>query len=304
MKIFFCQKMSEEAERHLEEVAEVIRDWDRIGEADGILSMNLRLTSEEIDRAKNVKVIGIHGTGSDNLDWEAAKARGIECFTAPHLNARSVAELEVGLLLSLCRNIPLADRMIRGGAALSPNNDNNLKGHELYGKTFGIIGVGHIGILIGNILKYGFGMNVIGYDPFFTPERAKELDYGWCASKEDILRQADVVSLNVPLTPENRLMIGAKEFALMKPTAYFINVSRGYLVDEDALFQALKDRTIAGAATDVRWEEPPRADDRFLDLPNFVVTPHIGADTEENSLRSGAYAVDELVRRLREKGVE
>ena len=304
MKIFFVDRITPEAYRHLEDVAEVIQDWDRIGEVDAIISKGLPLTKKELTLAKNLKVIGLHGTGSDHVDIAAAEALGIDCFTAPHLNAQSVAELEAGLILSLSRKIALADRLFQAGQSLAQANDPVLMGQELCGKTLGIIGVGHIGILVANFFKLGLGMKVIGYDPFFTPERAKELDYGWCESKEQVLSQADVVSLNLPLTPETQLMIGAQQFALMKPTAYFINVSRGFLVDEDALYDALKNGVIAGAASDVRQQEPVQVHDRFLSLPNFLLTPHIGANTAENMGRSDFYVIDEVVRRLEEKGVE
>lgn len=305
MKVFFLEELFPTAQRHLEETVQIIRDWDRIGEADGIISRSLPITEKELDLAKNLKVIGAHGTGYDHIDVAAAKARGIDFFSSPHLNAQSVAELETGLILALARRIQLADRMMcAGGGKMNHEVDSPLLGREICGKTLGVIGVGHVGILTANILKNGFGMEVLGYDPFFTPERAKELGYTWCADKEEVLRRADVVSLNVPLTPETRLMMGAAQFAMMKPSAYFVNLSRGMLVDEDALYDALTKGVIAGAALDVRQKEPPQPDDRFLSLPNVVLTPHIGGDTEESLNRAGFYVVDEMVRRLKEKGVE
>jgi D-3-phosphoglycerate dehydrogenase len=199
---------------------------------------------------------------------------------APTSNIISAAELTVGHILSLARHIPAAHASLAAGAW----KRSSYTGVELYEKTVGIIGLGRIGALITQRLQ-AFGVTVIAYDPYVTTARAQQLGVE-LVSLEDLLRRADFTTIHMPRTPETLGMISDAQFALMKPTAFVVNVARGGLIDEDALHRALTSNTIAGAGLDVFVAEPPK-DSPLLALPNVVVTPHLGASTDEAQEKAG-----------------
>lgn len=297
MKVFLCEFIHSEARKYLEMNAEIISDWNKINEVDAIINRNLQITKETMDKAKNLKAIAIHGTGIDGVDMDEAKKRGIHVFSTPHQNADSVAELIVGLTLSLTRKISLAGKLIGEGREID-NAPSELKGIELRQKTFGLIGVGDIAIRAAKIMKYGFGMNVIGYSRSLTKEKAKELEIEYCSSIEEVLRSSDIVNIGVPLNNSTVNMINNEKIKLMKKTAYLINTSRGKVVDEKALYNALKNKHIAGAACDVFVTEPPTLDNPLLSLNNFVATPHIGANTDEALYRVGMAVVKGILEKV------
>ena len=203
---------------------------------------------------------------------------------APTSNIISAAELTVGHILSLARHIPAA----RASLADGQWKRSSFTGIELFEKTVGIVGLGRIGGLIAERLR-AFGVRVVGYDPYVTPSRAQQLQVE-LLSFDEVLRQSDFVTVHMPKTPETTGMIGEAQFALMKPTAYVINVARGGLIDEDALYDALTSGAIAGAGLDVFTTEPPVEGGpahRLLALPNVVVTPHLGASTDEAQEKAG-----------------
>ncbi len=223
----------------------------------------------------NLKVLGRAGVGVDNIDVDYATRRGIVVLNAPGGNVVSAAEHTFALLLALVRHIAQADASLRGGKW----ERSRFKGIELHGKTLGLAGAGRIGTEVARRGR-AFGMRVIAYDPYLSRERAEQLGIE-LVTLPDLLDEADVVSVHTPLTDETRRLIGAKELALMKPTAYLVNAARGGVVDEAALAQALEGGKLAGAALDVFEQEPVPANHPLLKLENVVVIPHLGAATRE-----------------------
>lgn len=239
-----------------------------------------QLDVEAIAAAKQLKVIARAGVGLDNVDIKAATAAGVMVVNAPTSNIISAAELTVGHILSLARQIPAAHGALAKGQWMR----SKFTGVELYEKTIGIIGLGRIGALITTRMQ-AFGTNVVAYDPYVTAARALQLGVA-LLSLEELLAQSDFVTIHMPKTPETTGMIGDAQFAMMKPTAFIVNVARGGLIDEDALHRALTAGTIAGAGIDVFVHEPPTGS-ALLDLPNIIVTPHLGASTDEAQEKAG-----------------
>ena len=243
-----------------------------------------RIDGEALAAAPQLKVVARAGVGLDNVDIKAATAAGVMVVNAPTSNIISAAELTIGHILSLARHIPAADASLARGEW----KRSAYTGMELFEKTVGILGVGRIGGLIAERLK-AFGVRVVGYDPYVTPARAQQLGVE-LLSFDELLAQSDFVSVHMPKTPETTGMIGADQLRAMKPTAFVVNVARGGLIDEDALYAALTAGEIAGAALDVFTTEPPAEGgtaQRLLGLPNVVVTPHLGASTDEAQEKAG-----------------
>lgn len=268
-----------------EELARAIEPCDAV-----IVRSSTRITRDSLRYANRLRVIGRAGVGVDNIDVAAATERGIAVLNAPSGNTLSAAELSFALLLSFARRIPAADRSMRAGEW----DRKSFAGFELYGKTLGLIGAGRIGGEVARRAR-AFGMYVIVSDPYLSEERAAELDVER-VSFDDVIEQADVISLHVPLTEATQGMIGAAELARMKRNAVIVNAARGEVINEDDLLKALQDGTIAGAALDVFAEEPLPADHPFRSLPNVVLTPHLGAQTAE-AQHSVAVEISEGVRR-------
>ena len=223
-------------------------------------------------------VIGVvpAGAGLDNIDTDAANEAGIVVSYTPSENSVSVAELVLGFMLTAVRQIPDAWQDTRGGGW----NRMQFVGGELFGKTLGIIGLGRIGRLVAE-RALAFGMTIIAHDEFIDPNSLFVTEFGVrLTSLDELLAQSDFVSVHVPLTPETRNGFSHEAFQKMKPSAWFINASRGEVVDEAALLHALNEKQIAGAALDVRSQEPP-AESELATLDNVILTPHIGAFTHE-----------------------
>jgi len=244
-----------------------------------------------IDAAPGLKVIARAGAGLDNVDRKYAESKGIKVINTPAANLLSVAELTIGLALSLLRHIPEADRTTKQGLW----ERKRLEGYEISGKTWGIIGFGKIGHLVAGLLS-GFKCKVITYDPYLNKEAAASVGVT-PVSLEDLLKTADIISIHVPLMDSTRGMIGARELGLMKKTAIIINTSRGGIIQEKALFDALSQKKILGAALDVFEKEPP-AGSPLLELDNLAVTCHLGASTAEAIQRVGGELVEKLLKAL------
>jgi D-3-phosphoglycerate dehydrogenase len=262
----------------------------RVAPAEVIINVRAytALDDEALAHAPRLKLISILGTGTDNVDLEAASRRGISVTNTPGVGAPSVAELTIGLMLGLVRAIPISDARLRQGTW------QHIEGPELAGKTLGLLGLGAIGQYVAR-LGHGLGMRVIAWSYSPDPQRAERLGVE-LVERDDIFRRADVVSVHLRNTPEVRGIVGARELALMKPSAYLINTARGALVDESALAAALGAQQIAGAALDVYTEEPlPPERNPFRELSNVVLTPHIGAVTREANTRSRAMPVDNII---------
>lgn len=229
------------------------------------------ITKKVICSAPKLKVIGKHGIGVDNIDVSVAKEKGITVFNSPGTNKEAVADLVFGLMLSLARKIPQSDSQVRKG--LWPK----VFGQAVFGKTLGIIGLGGIGKSVVQRAK-GFNMKVIAFDSYWDKEYADANDVIY-SDINGILKEADFVSLHVPLTAETKNLISRDQLDRMKSTAYLINASRGGVVDEDALYEALKKGKIAGAGLDVFAVEPP-VDSNLLSLENVILSPHMGGFTD------------------------
>ncbi|MET0479875.1 MAG: phosphoglycerate dehydrogenase [Mycetocola sp.] len=239
-----------------------------------------QVDAEALAAAPQLKVIARAGVGLDNVDIKAATAAGVMVVNAPTSNIISAAELTVGHILSLARHIPQAHNALAQGQW----KRSKYTGTELYEKTIGIIGLGRIGALITARLQ-AFGTTVVAYDPYVTSARAQQLGVQ-LVTLDELLERSDFISIHMPKTPETTGMISTEQLALMKPTAYIVNVARGGLIDEDALHEALITGTIAGAGLDVFVSEPP-TNDALLGLPNIIVTPHLGASTDEAQEKAG-----------------
>lgn len=266
------------------ELKSVIADYDAV-----IVRSRTRLTADILERAENLKVIGRAGVGVDNIDVEFATRRGIIVLNAPGGNVISVAEHTLALILALVRKIAQADASVRRGEW----KRGRFKGVELYGKTIGLAGAGRIGAEVAKRAR-AFGMRVQAYDPYLSRSRAEQVGIE-LVTLPDLLEEADFVSVHTPLTDETRGMIGARELSLMKPRAYLVNAARGGVVDEVALYEALKEGRLAGAALDVFEKEPIAGDNPLLELENVVVVPHLGAATRE-AQASVAVEICEAVR--------
>lgn len=309
-KVFLCEYIHPEAYAYLKAHAEVIHDWDRLSEAEALIDRNLKITDEIMETAKSLRLIGIHGTGVDDVDMAAAGRRGIQVFSVPHQNSRSVAEMNVALMLALGRKIVRADRILRGQAGRSaaestgsPESEMTdrmaeLQGMELAGKTLGLIGVGDISRQTADICRKGFNMEVIGWSRSLTEEKARRMDMVYADSMAEVFQKADVIVVGVALTPETRHLIGREQFAQMNPKAMLINTTRGAVLDEQALYESLAKGEIGGAACDVFAEEPISAGHPLLALDNFVAAPHLGANTEEALRRVGMAVVQGVLNRL------
>ena len=247
-----------------------------------------KVTKEVIDSGENLRIIARAGVGLDTIDAQAANARGIKLINAPEAPTIAVAELVIGLMISWARHLPRADKSMKQ----SKWEKAQLVGSELKGKTLGVIGTGRIGQAVGYRAK-AFLMNILAYDVGQNAEFVRETGARY-VNLDELLRKSDFVSLHVPATLQTRHMIGRREFELMKPSAVLINTSRGEVIDEAALTDALQKGKIAGACLDVYEHEPPK-DSPLLKLPNVVLTPHIGASTVE-AQREAALIIAEKIK--------
>jgi D-3-phosphoglycerate dehydrogenase / 2-oxoglutarate reductase len=265
---------------------------ESIGEYDAIIIRSAtKLTSELIDRAARLKVIGRAGVGVDNVDVDAATRRGIVVANAPESTVISAAEHAVGLLLALSRNIPQAHAALKDGRW----ERSKYGGLELADKTLGVLGFGRIGQQVARRAA-GLQMRVVAYDPFVSRERFRELGVERAETPEGVYAAADFITLHLPLTPETQGSIGADAFAAMKPGVRIVNAARGELVDEGALLDVLRSGQVAGAALDVFSAEPYSGP--LLELDNVVVTPHLAASTEEAQDRAGVIVAQQVAAAL------
>ncbi|MGE5893964.1 MAG: phosphoglycerate dehydrogenase, partial [bacterium] len=246
-----------------------------IGEYDGIVIRSAtKLTADIIEAGKRLKVIGRAGSGLDNVDKNAASKKGIVVMNTPGGNTITTAEHALSLMFSLARKIPQATASMRAGKW----EKKKFMGVELYNKTLGIVGIGNIGSHVAKI-AHGIEMNVIAYDPFLSDEKAREMGVEKVEIKE-LFRRADVITIHTPLTPETKYLINKETIALMKNGVRIINCARGGIVNEQDLYDAVKSGKVAGAALDVFEKEPPEGSP-LLGLEEVVLTPHLGASTEE-----------------------
>ena len=298
MNIYILDPIHELPLLNAENSGKVIK-WDDeaindLSKADAIIVRTNKITKEKMLMAPNLKIIAKHGIGTDNIDLDAAKKFGIIVTNTPRANMESVAELAASLVMSCARKIPEAFTMIKEGIEkIAPEE---LIGMELSMKTIGLVGLGRIGYRVGTIFKNGFNMNVVGYDPYLSNDKALELGIKKFDNLKEMLKTSDVISISVPLMPSTTNLITKEEFEVMKSKAILVNTSRGKIVNEADLYEALKFKKIGAAALDVFETEPPTNGNPLFTLDNFIGTPHIGAATEEALIDMGQTALEEIIR--------
>jgi D-3-phosphoglycerate dehydrogenase len=297
MKILITDPVAENAVSQLKEFADVelateataeelpnlVKDAEVI-----VVRSRTKITKEIIEAAPNLKAVARAGVGLDNIDTEFAKSKGIEIINTPEAPSEAVAELTIGLIFALLRKIPQADHSMKAKRW----EKKLFKGKELAGKNLGIIGFGRIGHLVGQYAK-ALGMNIIVCDPHGKEDpRLKELE-GKACNLEELLEQSDIITLHIPHTPETEGMLGENEFSRIKRGAFIVNTARAPVIDEKALINSLKNQTLAGAALDVYWTEPPEGSE-ILELDNVILTPHVGGSTHESQERIGGLLVKKI----------
>jgi D-3-phosphoglycerate dehydrogenase len=292
MKIFILDPIHQAGVDYAAKHFETVR-WDdpRVkqwpGEADALMVRMTPVRAADIARAKKLRIISKQGVGYDTVDVVAAKKHGIVVCRTPGVNSDAVAELALALGLTVARRVTELDRRIRAGEKISRPD---VLAVETERKTVGVIGVGNIGSRVARKWASAFSARVIGYDPYVEKLVCEKIE-----RLEDLLRQSDLVTLHVPLTDETRHMIGTREIALMKKTAVLVNTCRGGVVDEDALYKAMKTGHLFGAGLDVWDVEPPPKDHPLLTLPNVVATPHVAGNTFETQERSALWVAQQAV---------
>jgi D-3-phosphoglycerate dehydrogenase len=263
----------------------------QIGAARDEIAEHFHANADLLRRAPNLLLVSSNGAGFDPVDVEACTAAGVVVVNQSGGNAHSVAEHALGMLLTLSKRIIEADRALRR----DPNiNRNSLMGTEAEGKTIGIVGLGNVGRRIAALCNGLFRMKVLAYDPYLSATEMAARG-GEKVELDDLLRRSDYVSISCPLTKDNRGMIGARQFALMQPHAYFITTARGFIHDETALADALRKKLIAGAGLDVWAKEPPPADHPLLQFDNVLASPHTAGVTREARENMGRIAAEQVL---------
>ena len=298
-KVLLYEDMHKDGKALLKEKAEILfaRSLEEgsliqeVKEVDGIIiRVNGKVTRKMMEAAPGLKVIGRHGVGVENVDLEAATEKGIWVVNTPDANDISVAEHFFGLALILSKMLKKGEMALREGRWEARYQ---YIGNELHGKTLGILGFGRIGKAVGRIGYKGFDMKVLYYDALRYEEVEKEIE-AVKANLEEVMSRSDFISINLPMLPVTKGLIGEREFGMMRPTAYIINLARGPIWDEKALYKVLKEGRIAGAGADVFEVEPAAKEHPLFQLENFIGTPHSAAHTEEALRRMSLVAVDIL----------
>ena len=266
-----------------EELMEVAAEYDVF-----VVRSRTKVREALIDAATNLKVIVRGGVGLDNIDVEDARSKGGQVHNTPTASTDAVAELAIGYMLAMARNIPQRATSMKAGEWAK----KSFKGTEIGGKTLGLIGCGHIGQGTGQRAR-ALGMTVIAYDPYAEPIYG--IDF---VSMDDLLARADFISLHVPYTQETRNIIGVDAIAKAKDGLYIVNCGRGGTIDEDALYDAIESGKVAGAALDVYAEEPSKGH-KLFSLPQVIGSPHVGAGTKEASVRVGAETAQQVIQALK-----
>ena len=303
--VLVAEPISDVGLQVLSECCELITPWrlkraynaEELASADAIVIRLAKITAHTISAAPNLKVIGRHGVGVDNVDLKAATQRGIPVvFTPSALTmVNAVAEQTVQLMLALARHAVAADQLVRQGRWAERIS---LLGVEFYEKTLGVIGLGAIGKRVAAICQKGLGMNIVAYDPY-VKTAPPDVEVTLVDSLYEVLQQADVLTLHLPSTAETTHLIGAKELAAMKPSALLVNAARGSIVDSIALTEALQRGHLFGAALDVFEEEPPALDHPLVSAPRTLFSPHVASMTSGSMARMAELVARQVVQVLR-----
>lgn len=304
MKIYLLDAINKLGVAKLQERADVvlpddpeIAGWRE--HAEGIILRGATfVTAADLDQCKCLKAISKHGTGVDRIDLEAAKDKGVVVMNTPSLNADAVSEMAVALALAVGRHVVFADHALRIGQDIRREDFDGSAagtgGRGMEGKTVGVVGLGAIGRKVVDKWRLGFNMTVLGFDPHLPDEAWETIPCERIDALSDLLHRVDLLCLHVPLTPQTKHLIGANELAQMKPEAILVNLARGGVVDEDALYQALVNKQLFGAALDVFEQEPPIRH-KLFGLQNFVGTPHIGGGTQDSREQMALMVAEQLM---------
>jgi len=266
---------------------------DRMQGEEVFITNEDKVNAEALDGNNNLALIGTPSAGIDHIDVQAVTERGIPVIYSPGGNADSVAEYTFALILAISKRILRADDLIRKGLTPKVESYKPLMGVQLRGKTIGIVGVGSIGSRVATIAR-AFGMDVLLFDPGVLPTRLEQ--FGEVVELDELLKTSDFVTVHAPLTDQTRGMLGPEHFRMMKNTAFFVNTARGKIVDEPALIEALRERTIAGAALDVQASEPLSRDSPLLTLDNVIISPHIASYTREAQAHCDRVVQEDVIR--------
>lgn len=298
MKTLILDPIDSEALEYAIERLDIV-DWRNVESkdypiAEAVIVRTFKMTKEIMDQMPNLKIIAKHGVGVDNIDLDYAKSKGIIVTNTPQANMNSVAEFVIALALNCARKVTMAHNMVKEG--IEKNSPFELAGFELQNKTVGLIGLGRIGTLVGTKLKAAFNTKVLVYDPYASESICEKEGFVKCEHLDQVLKESEIVSVSVPLTKDTENLISVRELSLMKENAVLINTSRGKVINEKDLYDALQQNKLFGAAIDAFAEEPVSKEHPLLTCNNFIGTPHNGANTRDALIRMGTEAVDEIVR--------
>ncbi len=291
MKIFLTELIDNEAYQLIKTNFDIISDFKDIHLCEVVISRNLKIDSHFIEKCLALKLVVVHGSGTDDVDIEYLKSKKIHLCNTPNQNSLSVAELIITMMLQLSRQTTLLNNNYKQGL-IKDIAPSEYTGVEISNKTFGVIGLGVIALKTIQILRDGFHMKIIAYSPSLTQALANEYGIGYCETMDDVFKNADYISVNASLNKDTYHMITSSQLSLMKPTAFLINTSRGSIINEEDLYKALKEGWIAGAGLDVLEDEPVNPNHPLLKLDNVIYTPHVGATTNEALKRAGMQVYD------------
>lgn len=299
MKVLYIQPIHESGMKRLSQKYEVIVAPDTtretlekyIADAAAVITRLTVVDASLMEKARNLKAVCKHGVGVDNIDVEYAKNHGIAVLTTGDANSSSVAEHAMFAIGALFKRIAYFNKEMLKGNWLSRDTGGSF---DVRGKTLGIIGLGRIGMCLANMAKNGFNMNVIVYDPFVSREIVEAKGFAYYEDLDEMLPLVDIISPHIPLTDATRDLIDGRRLGMMKKGSYVINFSRGGIVNEKALCQALENGHIAGAALDVFEEEPPGTDNPLFNNPNVLLSPHCATFTEDSRIRMSLRLAEEI----------
>ena len=297
MRVVVSQELNKECMEMLHQNYEVevadktnVNDYlDLMEDADALIIRVSRFDADAIKACRNLRVIGRPGVGYDSIDVKAATAAGIPIVVTPGINSNAVAEHTMALILALSRNLIFEHTGTQKGDFFYTRNHGNT--FELAGKTIGIVGLGAIGSIVARMSK-AFNLRILAYDPFLTKETVEERGCVYCGDLDEMIAQSDIITVHVHVTDSTREMFDLRRFKLMKPTAVFINCSRGEITKEQDLVYALNEGIIAGAGVDVYTNEPPKEGDPILTAKNIILTPHSASLVKEVSAKQQARCIE------------
>ena len=296
-KIYLSENIADSAYRKLAAHFDIVSSYDHPEELSGILVRTARVPGDVIRAARNLKVICMHGVSLDSIDCEAAAECGVPVVNVPGENAESVAELAVSLLLDAARKVSRNNAAVRDGS-IAGISRTEMIGTELYGKKIGFAGDGNIAGKVKRMLVGGFDMEAYCYNPHKSAEQLAEAGYRKVDTLPELFRICDFVSIHIPITPETENIISYECFENANPKLILVGTSRGRVLNEAALYDALTTGKIAAAALDVFVKEPPTPENPLVGLPNFVGTSHIGANTVDSLERVGNVAAEKIIRAI------